>query len=75
MNRPLSPIPSRMSSFPGPRVWLFVGLLAWASGCEVEDTVAYVVNADAGSGPLSNDDGGPSDEWALPDCAPDAGTP
>ncbi|MBZ4416160.1 hypothetical protein K8638_06670 [Myxococcus sp. RHST-1-4] len=67
-----------MSPFSGPRALLLVGLLAWASACAVEDRVAYIIESDAGSGPLSIGDGGPSSEWALPDCAqvePDAGTP
>ncbi|NMO21231.1 hypothetical protein HPC49_44085 [Pyxidicoccus fallax] len=75
MNRIPSP---RFSCFPGSRVWLLVGLLAWAGGCAVEDPVASFNNVDGGSGPQSTGDGGPSEEGAPPDCAPevpDAGTP
>lgn len=79
MNRTASPRPpSRTSLLPGPRGLLLTGLLAWASGCAVEDTVAFILDPDAGSGSLSTGDGGPGSEVAPPDCAPgapDAGSP
>ena len=82
MNRTSSQLRSRflLSPLVGARGVLLVGLLACAGGCEVEDPVAYILPADAGSGPLSTDDAGPSSaeaptgEGLPPDCAQDAGT-
>jgi hypothetical protein len=75
MNR-LSPVPRahlRGRFFSGPRGLLLAGLLACA-GCAVEDPVAYILDPDSGTGPLSTD-GGPGEQWAPPEegLAPDCG--